>query len=386
MTRGLVIVAALLLGGCGLFGGKDDPSEPPAELVDLRASIPVRKLWSAKVGGGGEDLRLGLSPATDGARVYAASHDGRVSAFDAKSGRRVWSVETKLPLAAGPAYGGGLLALGTSDGDLLALDASNGDERWRQAIGSEVLASPAIGSSVVAVRSVDGRLRGFAADDGAALWAVDQSVPRLTLRGNARPVIAGVTVIAGFDNGRLGAYDITTGEAAWEFALAAAKGRTELDRLVDISGGVKVVGDDVYAVGYQGRLLGVALESGQALWQRELSSYSGLDADWNNIYVTDDAGEVVAVARNSGRPVWRQDGLRRRDITAPTPYQNAVVVGDFEGYLHWLSVDDGSMLARTRVDSSRVGSAPLVVGDVLYAQSDGGALTAFRVVRRTAQR
>ena len=286
-----MIAFGLLISGCGLFGGKDDPSEPPAELVDLRNQIPVRKLWSAKVGGGGEDLRLGLAPATDGARIYAGSHDGRVSAFDAKSGRRLWSVDTKLPLAAGPAYGDGLLALGTSDGDLLALAAADGSERWRQPIGSEVLASPAIGSGVVAVRSVDGRLRGFAADDGADLWSVDQSVPRLTLRGNARPVIAGVTVVAGFDNGRLGAYDLTTGEAAWEFALAAPTGRTELDRLVDVSAGVKVVGDDVYAVGYQGRLLGIALESGQALWQRELSSYSGLDADWNNVYVTDDAGE-----------------------------------------------------------------------------------------------
>ena len=334
----------------------------------------------------GPPRRLGLSPATDGARIFAASHEGRVSAFDATSGKRLWSVDTRLPLSAGPGFGDGLLALGTNDGDLLALDATNGEQRWLKPIGSEVLASPAIGSGVVAVRSVDGRLRGFASDDGGALWSVDQSVPRLILRGNARPVIAGVTVVAGFDNGRLGAYDLATGEAAWEFAVAAPKGRTELDRLVDISAGVKVVGDDVYAVGYNGRLIGVALESGQALWQRELSSYSGLDADWNNVYVTDEAGEVVAVARNSGRPVWRQDGLRRRDVTAPTPYQEAVVVGDFEGYLHWLSAADGSMLARTRGDGSRISSPPLVVGDLLYAQSDGGSLTAFAIVPPKTER
>jgi outer membrane protein assembly factor BamB len=386
MNRALLIGLALLVGGCSLFGDKDDPSEPPAELIKFRNQLPVRKLWSAKVGGGGEDLRLALSPAADGARIYAASHAGRVGAFDAESGRRLWSVDTKLPLSAGPAFGDGVLVLGTSDGDLVALDATNGSERWRQPVGSEVLASPAVGSGVVALRTVDGRLRGFTAADGVELWSVEQSVPRLILRGNASPVIAGLMVVAGFDNGRLGAYDVTTGEAAWEFTLAAPTGRTELDRLVDVSAGVKVVGDDVYAVGYQGRLLGVALESGQALWQRELSSFSGLDADWNNVYVTDDAGEVVAVARNSGRPVWRQDGLRRRDVTAPTPYQNTVVVGDFEGYLHWLAAEDGSMLARTRVDSSRVSGPPLVVGEVLYAQSDGGSLAAFGVVRRSARR
>jgi len=227
------------------------------------------------------------------------------------------------------------------------------------------------------VRSVDGRLHGLSAQDGGGLWLVEQSVPRLSLRGNAPPIIAGLTVVAGFDNGKLGAYDLTTGEASWEVALGAPQGRTELERLVDISAGVQVVGDDVYGVGYQGRAVSIALETGMVLWQRELSSYAGLGADWNNVYVTDADSEVVALNRRGGRPMWTHDKLRQRDLTAPTVIGEVLAVGDFEGYLHWLSVDDGGLLARTKAGGGRVTSAPRLVGELLVAQTDSGDVAAF---------
>jgi len=329
------------------------------------------------VGGDGEGKRLGLAPATDAQRVFAGGHGGRVIAANAVTGKRIWVTDTRLRLSAGPGIGDGLVVFGTSDGDVIALGADDGGERWRTNIGSEILAAPGIGSSVVVVRSVDGRLHGLSAQDGGGLWLVEQSVPRLSLRGNAPPIIAGLTVVAGFDNGKLGAYDLTTGETSWEVALGAPQGRTELERLVDISAGVQVVGDDVYGVGYQGRAVSIALETGMVLWQRELSSYAGLGADWNNIYVTDADSEVVALNRRGGRPMWTHDKLRQRDLTAPTVMGEVLAVGDFEGYLHWLSVDDGSLLARTKAGGGRVTSAPRLVRDLLVAQTDSGDVAAF---------
>ena len=379
-----VVTGALLLGlgssGCAMFGGGDeDPIEPPAELVDFDATLEVRRLWSARVGGDSERLRLGLSPATDGVRIYAGSYDGRVGAFDAISGDRVWAADTDLPLAAGPGYGGGIIVFGTTDGDLIALTAEAGEELWRQNVGSEVLASPAIGSDVVIVRSVDGRLRGFSVTDGRALWSVEQTVPALTTRGNTAPYIAGTVVVTGFDNGRLGAYDISSGDALWEVAVAIPTGRTELDRLVDMSAGLQVVGNDVYAVGL-GRAVGIALETGLVLWQQEISSFAGLGADFNNVYVTNELSEVVALDRGAGTPRWSQDALRLRDLTAPTRFGRTIVVGDLEGYVHWLSPDDGSFLARERVSSQRIAAAPLVVGENLFTQSEDGTLAAYTIV------
>ncbi len=382
--RAWLVTGTLLLGlgsgGCGIFGGgDDDPIEPPAELVPFESTLEVRTIWSARVGGDSERLRLGLSPASDGTRIYAGSYDGRAAAYDAREGDRIWLTETDLPLAAGPGYDDGLVVFGTTDGDLLALTAETGEEVWRQAVGSEILAPPAIGSGVVVVRSVDGRLRGYSSTNGRLLWSVEQSVPALTTRGNSAPYIAGAVVVTGFDNGRLGAYEIDSGDALWEVAVSLPTGRTELDRLVDMSAGLQVVGNDVYAVGL-GRAVGVALETGLVLWQQELSSHSGLGADFNHVYVTNELSEVVALDRTAGTPRWRQGALRLRDVTAPSRFGRTVVVGDLEGYVHWLDPDDGSFLARERASSQRIAAAPLVVGQNLFTQSEDGTLTAFTIV------
>lgn len=379
--RWLSFIVIFLLGGCELFGGgDDDPIESPAELTEFDATLTVRELWSIKVGDGAEALRLGLAPATDGARIFAGSHSGQAAAFDSRGGQSYWDVRTDLALAAGPSYGDGAVVFGTSDGELLALNAETGEERWVQEIGSEILAPPSIGSGVVVVRTVDGRLQGFSVIDGRELWSVEQTVPSLTMRGNTAPHVTGSVVVTGFDNGRLGAYEISSGDPRWEVAVATPTGRTELERLVDISAGLQVVGNDVYAVSYHGRAVGVALETGLLLWQQELSSHSGLGADWNSVYVTDEFSEVVALDRNRGTLRWRQDALRLRDVTAPTPYGNSIVVGDLEGYLHWLNPSDGNLLARVRAASQRIAAAPLVVGDNLFIQSDDGTVAAFTVV------
>jgi outer membrane protein assembly factor BamB len=375
-SRGLALVL-LVVAFTGCAGRSKDTSEPPAELQPFEATLDVRKIWSGKVGGASERLRLGLRPVTDGARIFAGAYDGQIASFDAETGRKVWAVKTQLPLTAGPGYGDNLLVFGTSDGDLVAFDATTGEERWREAIGSEVLAAPAIGAGVIVVRSVDGRLRGFSVANGSTLWSVEQTLPALTLRGNTAPRVAGTYVVSGFNNGRVGAYEITNGDPVWEVAIANPTGRSELERLVDVGSGLQIVGNDVYVVGYHGRAVGIDLRTGAVIWQQELSSYSGLGADFDNVYVTTDFDAVVALTRQGGTQVWSQEALRLRDLTAPTRYANTLVVGDFEGYLHWLDPTDGKFLARERAAGARIAGAPLVVGQNVYVQGDDGSLAAF---------
>lgn len=374
------LVAAALLSGCGVLGRNKSTFEPPAELTSIEQTLEVKRLWSAKVGRGSGGLRMGLRPSTDGMRVYAGSHDGRAAALDAETGRAIWSVNTDLPLSAGPGYGQGALAFGTSNGRLLLLDAETGDERWSVPVGAEVLAAPAVGRDVIAVRTTDGRLRGFSLLDGRELWAVSQSQPPLIVRGDTHPIIAGSLVVAGFDNGRIGAYRLENGDPVWELPIGAPAGRTELDRLVDIAGDMQVVGNDVYAVGYQGRVVAADLNTGLVLWTQELSSLAGLGVDQLRAYVTSDVSYVVALSRLNGQQQWSQEALRLRDLTAPTRFRNAVVVGDLEGYVHWLDVNDGSIVARHRADSSRIMEAPIIVGSSLVVQSEDGRVVAYGVV------
>lgn len=385
-SRVLVIVAAAALaGGCSLFGGRDSTVEPPAELQEIEQTLELRRVWSRRVGRGTEGLRLGLRPSTDGVNVYAGAYDGRVAALDAVTGREVWTTRTNLPLSAGPGFGNGVLAFGTSDGRLVLLEAETGEERWRVAVGSEVLAAPAIGSNVVVLRSTDGRLRGFSMTDGRQMWTVEQSQPPLIVRGDTKPEIAGQTVVAGFDNGRIGAYRVASGDPLWELPIGTPAGRTELDRLVDIGGDLQILGNDVYAVGYQGRAVAVDLLSGIVVWARDMSSLAGLGADPNSVYVTTDVSYVVSLSRANGAEQWSQEALRLRDLTAPVRYMNTVVVGDLEGYLHFMDVDDGRFVARVRAASAPIPAAPIIVGRNLVVQAEDGRVAAFTVVEEEAE-
>ena len=373
---------AVVLAGCA---GRKNKGEPPAKLVEFQPTIQIDKVWSSKVGGKSDRLRLGLRPATDGARIFAGAYDGQVAAFDAETGKKAWSVKTELRLTAGPGYGDGLLTFGTADGDLLALDAATGEERWRETIGSEILAAPAIGSGMVVVRTVDGRLRGYSAANGSSVWNIEQNLPNLTLRGNTAPRVAGPLVVSGFNNGRVAAYEVANGDPAWEVAIANPTGRSELERLVDVSAGLSIVGNDVYVVGYHGRAVGIDLETGVVLWQQEMSSYAGLGTDVNSVYVTTDFDAVVALDRMSGTQLWRNEALRLRDVTAPTRFANTLVVGDYDGYVHWLSPDNGEFLAREHAAGTRISGAPLVIGQNVYVQGDDGSLAAFTVRRDEQQ-
>ena len=96
----------------------------------------------------------------------------------------------------------------------------------------------------------------------------------------------------------------------------------------------------------------------------------------------------MPLSRSSATParkLWRQEALRLRDLTAPTRYANTLVVGDFEGYLHWLSPDNGEFLARERAAGQRISGPPLVVGQNVYVQGEDGTVAAY-TLRPTKKR
>lgn len=386
LLRFLLLTApAILMAGCGLFGDDDDVL-PPKELLKFEATLPVKKAWSAKVGKGSEFMRVSLSPAGDGKRIYAASNDGVVSAFNPDNGKRIWRVELDVPLSAGPGVGENYVVVAGSDGDLICLSADDGSEIWRIAIDAESLARPLIKDGSVVVQTIDGKLQVFSVFDGSEQWSIVQDTPRLTLRGTSSPVIAGSIVVAGFDNGRLVGTSLTTGVTAWEAMLSPPSGRSDLDRLADVDGVLAVVGQDVYAAGYQGRLASVASESGQILWARDISTHVGVGVDFSNVYTLDGEGEVLALLRRTGDEVWRQDALLRREPTTPVAFDNAVVLGDFEGYVHFFSNVDGRPVARVRVGKGLLSGPPVAIGNKLYVQSESGSLEVYAVRRPERKR
>jgi len=377
----LVLVLALGAGGCATvrdyFGGTDN-TEPPAELVAFNSTLPVHVVWSRRVGSGTDKYYLKLVPAAHAGTVFAASHKGTVGAYDAGSGQVRWEVDIKAPITGGPGVGAGLVLVGTSDAEVIALGEQDGAVRWRTRVSSEVLAVPQAADGVVVVRTIDGKLLGLNAEDGKRLWIYDRGVPILSLRGTSSPVIADGLVVSGYASGTLVALSLKDGRPVWDTGISVPRGRSELERMVDIDADPVVVDGVIYVVTFQGHIATVELKSGRIGWIRELSSNAGLGADTRNVYVTDDTGYVWSFTRNRGEGLWKQEKLRARSVTAPVVYGDYVVVGDFEGYLHWLARDDGRFVARIRVDEAGLLVAPVVVGDTLYVTGKGGVLAALR--------
>ncbi len=380
-----VISLLLLLVGCGSLDPlkllEDESNvEPPAELVELKSSIGVRKLWSTSVGSGSSEDRVKLVPYIQGNRVYVADREGVVKALDSSSGRIVWSVEKEgLEISGGPGAGEGLVLIGTSNGEVVALSEQDGSEKWRARVSSEVLSVPKAGRGVVVVHTIDGKLYAMDASDGKLKWVYDRSIPVLTLHGNSSPVISGSAVMCGLASGKLVSFDLESGQQIWESTIAVPTGRSELERMVDIDGDPVVQSGMIYVATYQGQLAAVVEDTGDVVWRRKLSSYAGLGADFENLYVSDAEDMVWAIDPKNSSSMWKQSKLRGRKLSAPAVLGGYVVVGDFEGYLHWMSPEDGHMVARTRVGDEPITTPPVIDGKVAYVLGDGGELAAIAI-------
>jgi len=377
-TRALALRAALLLiAACS----KDKNVDEPAKLTPLpHPSVKVTHIWGYNLHDKKATvLRLdqGISIADD--RVYAASHKaGEVVALNLTNGRLLWRAKTRAPLSGGTASSPELVVVGASDGQLFAFDAANGHGRWNIRLNGEVLAPAAISPKLIAVRTVDGKLHALRPEDGHELWVTEQQVPRLSLRGTASPVISGDLVLSGFDNGKVVALSSGDGSVQWEATVTPPHGRTELERLDDIDSPVRVAGRDVYAVGFQGKVAMLAIDTGQVWWSHEASSYRGLTVDEDTLYVADSDGVVSALKTRTGAEVWQQKALLHRGLSPIAVMDDTIVVGDFQGYLHWLDKASGALAARVATGGTRISTQPLVVGDMVVVVNDRGQISAFR--------
>ncbi|HUL45520.1 MAG TPA: outer membrane protein assembly factor BamB [Steroidobacteraceae bacterium] len=382
-TRPIWMVALLIaIAACS----KDKTIDQPAKLTPVNATLRVQHVWSATVDTKKSvPLRLGSSLAVDDGRVYAAGHKGDVVAFEVANGRVAWRAQLKAPLSGGTAVGDGMVLIGSSDGQLFALDAASGKRRWSVRVSGEVLAPAAISERLIALRTVDGKLHALDPADGHELWAQQQPVPRLSLRGTARPAIAGDLVLCGFDNGKVLAVNAGDGSVQWEASIAPPHGRTELERLNDIDTAVRVSGQDVYTIGFQGKVAMLAIDTGQVWWSHDASSYRSLTLDDDTLYMATADGEIAAMRTRTGAELWRQKALAHRGLTEPAALDadNALVVADFQGYVHFLDKATGALAARVRAGNVRVSATPQVVGNLVLVVNDRGRISAFRVTPLT---
>lgn len=340
-----------LLVGCG---SSPSPVLPPADLTPLENKINISRQWKFTVGEGVSDFYLKLKPVVHNNTGYAVDYKGHLYAFNVTTGSQLWDITLNTQVAGGLAFFEETLFLGNSKGEVIAFDIKKQTQLWRTQLSSEIVSSPAATNGALVVKTVDGRTYCLNIETGQQNWVYENTVPLLTLRGNSAAVIKNDIVVTASDNGKLTALTLVQGKVLWETTIAVAQGRNELERVIDLDVEPIIVDDVIYVAGYQGRLAAVKISTGEMIWNRDFSSYSGIYADSSRIYVTDAVGQVWGLNRFNGSTIWRQDKLLRRQLTAPQAQDNYLVVGDYDGYLHWLSRDDGSLIARKKVNSSDI--------------------------------
>lgn len=378
LKRLLLPFAVALLAACAGTPEENDP----AELTDFVIERELIKLWSAKVGDGQGKGLYQLRPAIEGDTLYVVSANGQLQARAISSGDIRWEKELEQTVSGGVGIDYERLYLGTTEGVVIAFDLK-GEELWRTQLSGEVLAPPVSDEEIVVAQTYDGQLVGLDALTGEKLWAYSASVPRLTLRGTSTPLIDGPLVFAGLANGRVVALDKSTGALRWEQRVSVPKGSTEIERLSDVDGELLLDGGVLYAAGYQGTLTAIDVRSGRALWQRDLSSYSGPVEGYGNIYVADAEGSIHAFEQNGQGVIWTQTVLARRKLSAPAILSGSLVVGDFEGYLHFVSQVDGHLVSRVQLDDSGVRAPMVSADDKLFVFSNEGQLAAYSFDRDT---
>ncbi|OAT30708.1 lipoprotein assembly complex component [Buttiauxella brennerae ATCC 51605] len=382
------LISLTLLSGCSLFSGEEDVVKM-SPLPTVENQFEPEKSWSTSVGSGIGDFYSNLHPAWQDGNIYAADRRGTVKAVNADDGKEVWSVDlsektnfysSNLPalLSGGVTVDGAHVYVGSEKAQVYALNTSDGSIAWQSKAAGEVLSRPVVSDGLVLVHTSNGQLQALDETDGAVKWTVNLDMPALSLRGESAPAIAFGAAIVGGDNGRVSAVLMKQGQMIWQQRISQATGATEIDRLSDVDTTPVIVNGVVYALAYNGNLTALDLRSGQVMWKRELGSVNDFIVDANRIFLVDQNDRVVALNADGGVTLWTQSDLLHRNLTSPVLYNGYLVVGDSEGYMHWINADDGRFVAQQKVDSSGFQTEPVVASDKLLIQAKDGTLYAIK--------
>ncbi|WP_197085494.1 outer membrane protein assembly factor BamB [Cellvibrio sp. pealriver] len=392
----VVLLCAFAMSGCSWFSKKT--GNEPMELVDFEQTLDLDKVWKRGIGEGQNEGFSSLTPALDGDTIYAVDYEGLVVAVNNKTGKKLWSRKVNKEqlglwgwvksffvagdpnrqIVGGIAAENGLLLVATYAGEVMALSKENGDELWRKQLPGEIVSAPRTNGSVVATQTVNGKLFALDAKTGEQLWFYDNPPPVLTLRGTPSPIVTDTAIYAGFSNGRMMAFNPANGLILWEQRIASPKGRSELERMVDIHASPLIRDGVIYVGTYQGRISALARGTGSPMWGQDGSTSENLALSADKLFVSHADGKLVAYSATTGEKLWSNEKMLRRGLNGPQVFGDYVAVVDFKGYMHIVNQSDGEFVARVRVDRKGARAPMLTDGETLYVFTNRGKLIAYR--------
>ncbi|MBC7547481.1 MAG: outer membrane protein assembly factor BamB [Polaromonas sp.] len=362
----VALVSAALLSGC--FSGPKRPQ--PVELASVTPLVAVPQSWTSRVG----PVSFPLAATAIDSTVAVASDDGTVALLDARTGRDIWRAALGSSISAGVGSDGTTAAVVTRGNELVAL--RDGRELWRQKLGAEVFTSPFVAGARVFVLAADRSVSAFDGQTGRKLWVQQRPNEPLVLKQSGVLLAVGDTLVVGL-SGRLVGLNPLNGSVRWEVPIASPRGINDVERLVDLVGGVSRQADVVCVRAFQASIGCVNATRGTLLWSKPANGSQGIQGDSRLVYGVETDGVVLALRNSDGERAWSTDRLRYRLLTAPVVAGRSVVVGDTTGFLHFLSREDGSLLNRLSTDGSAIAANPVMVNQTLVAVTRNGGVFGF---------
>lgn len=366
------VVLVSLLAGCSVFSMFSGTKKPqPAELQAFTPLVSARQSWNNRVG----KVSFPLEVAVAGNTLGVAGDDGSVAMVDAQTGRDIWRVALNTPIAAGVGTDGKVAAVVTRANEVIALQ--DGRELWRQKLNAQVFSAPLVTGARVFVLAGDRSVTAFDGQTGRRLWAQSRPTEPLILRQSGVLLAVGDTLVVGIA-GRMAGLNPLNGSVRWEVPLATPRGINDVERLVDLVGRVSRRDDIVCARAFQAAIGCVNTTRGNLVWSKPANGGDGIDGDDRLLFGAEADGTVLAWRRTDGERAWTSERLRYRMPTAPLVAGRSVVFGDFAGFVHLLSREDGSLLNRLPTDGSAIAASPVLAGTTLVAVTRNGNIYGFQ--------
>ncbi|XZQ54733.1 MAG: outer membrane protein assembly factor BamB [Arsenophonus sp.] len=382
-TFSITLFVIILLIGCSVE--KDYIKVYPLPIFKNKFNPSI--IWYHKIGDGIGENYSQLSPVYNDSIVYAADRKGTIKSIDIGSGKILWSINLSKKkyfftrnrqslLSSGLTVSGNKIYIGTETGKIIALNKIDGELVWETDISGEVLSKPIIDNDILLIHTGNGLLHALNSHTGQNKWSIDLGTSGLSIRGKSTPTIVYGIAIVGSNTGRISAINISEGQILWQQYISEIHGKAEIGHLhdVNITPVIDIDSSTIFAIAYNGDLVSMDMYSGQIIWKLYIGSVNDMIIVNNIIYLVDQNDRVLGIYKSNGVILWTQNALLHRNLTAPIIYDNYLVVGDGEGYLHWLDINSGEFIVRNKVNSSGLQSRPIIADDKLLIQAKDGTI------------
>ena len=327
----------------------EDEVLPYAELPSINSNVNIQLLWETEFPSEIEEAYSFLNLYKFQDQILVPTNDKKIHILSSVDSKMKNSIDIELDIFSGIIADSNLIYFGTKQDTVTAVDRESNSVLWQRVMSSEVMALSDVLNDTIFVKTNDSKVTAIDIKTGKFMWVKSQIPSDLSVRGSSAPVIHDEMVIVGFEDGKIISYNYLNGDINWQIQIPSTKMETIIDRLNDIDGNMIVDNDVLFAISYQGSIIAIDTFSGQVLWSREASSLFGLDADSTNVFFNDDGGVLWAIDKFSGRPSWKQDKLFKRLIGSPIYYNDLVIIGDIENYIHILDSQNGSIIGRLKM-------------------------------------